>query len=225
MPDCKILKFKKGSCHTLIKGGANVYIFGLNLLSLARLLFVYENNVISMIKNRMVRLTEDLYDDLEDDMGLVVPILTECDVDEDFMEGIESVGNELPILPLRNMVLFPGVAMPVMIGRQKSLRLVKEVQGKKILIGVVCQKDKDTDDPGMDDLYPVGVVAEIVRILDMPDGTTTAILQGKKRFELKEITNTEPYLKGKVELLDDIVPDKKDREFEALISTDRKSVV
>ena len=219
MPDCKILKFKKGSCHTLIKGGANVYIFGLNLLSLARLLFVYENNVISMIKNRMVRLTEDLYDDLEDDMGLVVPILTECDVDEDFMEGIESVGNELPILPLRNMVLFPGVAMPVMIGRQKSLRLVKEVQGKKILIGVVCQKDKDTDDPGMDDLYPVGVVAEIVRILDMPDGTTTAILQGKKRFELKEITNTEPYLKGKVELLDDIVPDKKDREFEALIST------
>lgn len=166
-----------------------------------------------------MQLTEDLYDDLDDDMEMVVPILTECDVDDDFMDGIENVGNEIPILPLRNMVLFPGIAMPVMIGRQKSLRLAKEVQGKKILIGVVCQKDRETDDPGMDDLYNIGVIAEVVRVLDMPDGTTTAILQGKKRFELKELTQTEPYLKGKVELLEDVVPDKKDREFEALIST------
>ncbi len=166
-----------------------------------------------------MQLTEDLYDDLDDDMEMVVPILTECDVDDDFMDGIENIGNEIPILPLRNMVLFPGIAMPVMIGRQKSLRLAKEVQGKKILIGVVCQKDRETDDPGMDDLYNIGVIAEVVRVLDMPDGTTTAILQGKKRFELKELTQTEPYLKGKVELLEDVVPDKKDREFEALIST------
>ena len=135
------------------------------------------------------------------------------------MDGIENIGNEIPILPLRNMVLFPGIAMPVMLGRQKSLRLAKEVQGKKILIGVICQKDRETDDPGMDDLYNIGVIAEVVRVLDMPDGTTTAILQGKKRFELKEITQTEPYLKGKVELLEDVMPDKKDREFEALIST------
>ena len=166
-----------------------------------------------------MQLTEDLYDDLDDDMEMVVPILTECDVDDDVMDGIENIGNEIPILPLRNMVLFPGIAMPVMIGRQKSLRLAKEVQGKKILIGVVCQKDRETDDPGMDDLYNIGVIAEVVRVLDMPDGTTTAILQGKKRFELKELTQTEPYLKGKVELLEDVVPDKKDREFEALIST------
>ncbi len=166
-----------------------------------------------------MQLTEDLYDDLDDDMEMIVPILTECDVDDDFMDGIENIGNEIPILPLRNMVLFPGIAMPVMIGRQKSLRLAKEVQGKKILIGVVCQKDRETDDPGMDDLYNIGVIAEVVRVLDMPDGTTTAILQGKKRFELKELTQTEPYLKGKVELLEDVVPDKKDREFEALIST------
>ncbi|MFW9614044.1 MAG: endopeptidase La [Macellibacteroides fermentans] len=172
-----------------------------------------------MIKNRMMQLTEDLYDDLDEDMEMIVPILTECDVDDDFMDGIENIGNEIPILPLRNMVLFPGIAMPVMLGRQKSLRLAKEVQGKKILIGVICQKDRETDDPGMDDLYNIGVIAEVVRVLDMPDGTTTAILQGKKRFELKEITQTEPYLKGKVELLEDVMPDKKDREFEALIST------
>ena len=166
-----------------------------------------------------MQLTDDLYDDLDDDMEMVVPILTECDVDDDFMDGIENIGNEIPILPLRNMVLFPGIAMPVMLGRQKSLRLAKEVQGKKILIGVICQKDRETDDPGMDDLYNIGVIAEVVRVLDMPDGTTTAILQGKKRFELKELTQTEPYLKGKVELLEDVMPDKKDREFEALIST------
>ncbi|MEZ7913987.1 endopeptidase La [Macellibacteroides fermentans] len=172
-----------------------------------------------MIKNRMMQLTEDLYDDLDEDMEMIVPILTECDVDDDFMDGIENIGNEIPILPLRNMVLFPGIAMPVMLGRQKSLRLAKEVQGKNILIGVICQKDRETDDPGMDDLYNIGVIAEVVRVLDMPDGTTTAILQGKKRFELKEITQTEPYLKGKVELLEDVMPDKKDREFEALIST------
>ena len=166
-----------------------------------------------------MQLTDDLYDDLDEDMEMVVPILTECDVDDDFMDGIENIGNEIPILPLRNMVLFPGIAMPVMLGRQKSLRLAKEVQGKKILIGVICQKDRETDDPGMDDLYNIGVIAEVVRVLDMPDGTTTAILQGKKRFELKELTQTEPYLKGKVELLEDVMPDKKDREFEALIST------
>ena len=166
-----------------------------------------------------MQLTDDLYDDLDEDMEMIVPILTECDVDDDFMDGIENIGNEIPILPLRNMVLFPGIAMPVMLGRQKSLRLAKEVQGKKILIGVICQKDRETDDPGMDDLYNIGVIAEVVRVLDMPDGTTTAILQGKKRFELKEITQTEPYLKGKVELLEDVMPDKKDREFEALIST------
>ena len=166
-----------------------------------------------------MQLTEDLYDDLDEDMEMIVPILTECDVDDDFMDGIENIGNEIPILPLRNMVLFPGIAMPVMLGRQKSLRLAKEVQGKKILIGVICQKDRETDDPGMDDLYNIGVIAEVVRVLDMPDGTTTAILQGKKRFELKELTQTEPYLKGKVELLEDVMPDKKDREFEALIST------
>ncbi|OCW95987.1 endopeptidase La [Macellibacteroides sp. HH-ZS] len=172
-----------------------------------------------MIKNRIMQLTDDLYDDLDEDMEVIVPILTECDVDDDFMDGIENIGNEIPILPLRNMVLFPGIAMPVMIGRQKSLRLAKEVQGKKILIGVICQKDRETDDPGIDDLYNIGVIAEVVRVLDMPDGTTTAILQGKKRFELKELTQTEPYLKGKVELLEDVMPDKKDREFEALIST------
>ena len=117
------------------------------------------------------------------------------------------------------MVLFPGTALPVLIGRSKSMRLVKEAMHKKSLVGVVCQRDVDIEDPGMEDLYPVGVVGEIVRILEMPDEMTTIILQGKRRFRLNELTETEPYLKGRIELMEDKKPDKGDREFEALIST------
>ena len=162
---------------------------------------------------------QNSFDDLDDNIGIVMPILTECDVDEDFTEGIEKVGDTIPILPLRNMVLFPGVAMPVIIGRPKSMRLIKEAVHKKSLIGVVCQKEMDTEDPVLEDLYTTGVIADIVRVLEMPDGSTTVILQGKKRFELNELTETDPYLSGKITVLDDTKPDKTDREFEALIST------
>ena len=171
------------------------------------------------MKERMKRFAEESYDDLDDNIGIVMAILTECDVDEDFTEGIEKVGSEIPILPLRNMVLFPGVAMPVIVGRPKSMRLIKEAVHKKALIGVVCQKEMNTEDPGFDDLYTTGVIADIVRVLEMPDGTTTVILQGKKRFALDSLKDTEPYLKGKISLLEDKMPKKSDREFEALIST------
>ncbi len=162
---------------------------------------------------------QNSFDDLDDNIGIVMPILTECDVDEDFTEGIEKVGDTIPILPLRNMVLFPGVALPVIIGRPKSMRLIKEAVHKKSLIGVVCQKEMDTEDPVLEDLYTTGVIADIVRVLEMPDGSTTVILQGKKRFELNELTETDPYLSGKITVLEDTKPDKADREFEALIST------
>ena len=162
---------------------------------------------------------QNSFDDLDDNIGIVMPILTECDVDEDFTEGIEKVGDTIPILPLRNMVLFPGVALPVIIGRPKSMRLIKEAVHKKSLIGAVCQKEMGTEDPILEDLYTTGVIADIVRVLEMPDGSTTVILQGKKRFELNELTETDPYLSGKITVLEDTKPDKTDREFEALIST------
>ncbi|MCC8198091.1 MAG: endopeptidase La [Tannerellaceae bacterium] len=171
------------------------------------------------MKNKTRILRQHSFDDLEDNLGIVMPILTECDVDEDFAEGMDKVGAVVPILPLRNMVLFPGVAMPVIVGRPKSMRLIKEAVKKKSLIGVVCQKEMNTEDPGMEDLYSVGVIADVIRVLEMPDGTTTVILQGKKRFELEEIVKTDPFLKGKISLLEDSIPDKTDREFEALIST------
>ena len=181
------------------------------------IVLTYTMNVYMKEKTRVF--CQNSFDDLDDNIGIVMPILTECDVDEDFTEGIEKVGDTIPILPLRNMVLFPGVALPVIIGRPKSMRLIKEAVHKKSLIGVVCQKEMDTEDPVLEDLYTTGVIADIVRVLEMPDGSTTVILQGKKRFELNELTETDPYLSGKITVLEDTKPDKTDREFEALIST------
>lgn len=164
------------------------------------------------------RLYEDM-DHLDDMEGAVVPVIMECDVDEDFSQGLEKIGEVVPILPLRNMVLFPGVALPVIVGRVKSMRLVRDAVQKKKMIGVVCQKDMETEDPDMEDLYTTGVIANVVRLLEMPDGNTTVILQGKKRFELNHLVETEPFLSGNIRLLDDNMPDKSDQEFQALLST------
>ena len=157
--------------------------------------------------------------DIDESMGAVMPILMDCDKDEDFSEGMDKVGETLPILPLRNMVLFPGVAMPIFVGRPKSMRLIREASQRKILVGVVCQKNEEVEEPGLDDLYPIGTVAEVLRVLEMPDGSTTAILQGRKRMALHSLVDTEPYLNGAISVLDDQPASKDDREYEALIST------
>ena len=125
-------------------------------------------------------------------------------------------GEIVPILALRNMVLFPSVIMPVTIARNKSLRLIREVYAQNGLLGVITQKDSKTEEPNKDDLYPVGTVARIMRILEMPDNSTTVILEGKKRFSLDEIATIEPYMKGVVTVLEDTVPSSDDKEFEAL---------
>ena len=161
---------------------------------------------------------ESMFDDIEETI-VTVPILMECDKDEDFSEGLDKVGDVLPILPLRNMVLFSGVALPVIAGRAKSMRLIRHALQKKIMLGVCCQKESEVDEPGFDDLYHIGVIAEVMRVLEMPDGSTTAILQGKKRFSLQSITTTDPYLYGKIEQKEETRPKKTDREFEALAST------
>jgi len=162
---------------------------------------------------------QESFDEMDEGVGIVMPILMECDKDEDFSEGLENIGDEIPILSLRNMVLFPGVAVPVMVGRAKSMRLIREADHKKKMVGVLCQKDTEVEDPGYEDLFNIGVVAEIIRVLEMPDGTTTAILQGKKRFLLHQTTEKEPFLMGRISLLEDKIPRKNDREFEALVST------
>ncbi len=128
-----------------------------------------------------------------------------------------TVDKELPILPLRNMVLFPGVFMPVSVGRKSSMRLVRDAERKDLYIGVVCQKNADTESPGFEDLHHIGTVAKIVRVLEMPDQTTTVILQGSRRMQVLDIVETSPYLIGSVKLLDEVLPDKNDREFQALV--------
>ncbi len=125
----------------------------------------------------------------------------------------------LPVLPLRNMVLFPGVFMPVSVGRTSSLKLIREANKKNNNIAVVCQKEARTDDPIFEDLHTIGTIGKIVRVLEMPDQTTTVILQGIKRIKLEKITKDHPYLKGEVEVIEDIVPEKEDKEFTALVET------
>ncbi|MCD8030161.1 MAG: endopeptidase La [Bacteroides sp.] len=128
-----------------------------------------------------------------------------------------NIDDDLPVLPLRNMVLFPGVFMPVAVGRKSSLKLVREAEEKDKYVAVVCQKAEQIDSPDFDDLHTIGTVGKIVRILEMPDRTTTVILQGIKRLNLKSITHTHPYLKGKVQLLEEEIPPKDDKEFIALV--------
>ncbi len=146
-----------------------------------------------------------------------VPIITDAEGGPDLeCPGVDE--ESLPILPLRNMTLFPGITLPVLVGRRTSLALVKEAFNNKKYIGVVCQKKADVDDPAFDDIYYMGSIAEIVKILDMPDGNTTVILQGKHRFKLLSLTSSYPYLRGKVELVDEIMTKNDNPEFMGLVS-------
>jgi ATP-dependent Lon protease len=146
----------------------------------------------------------------------IIPIIADGD-DAELMNV--DVPDILPILPLRNTVMFPGVVMPITVGRQKSLQLVQEVYRGNRLLGTIAQKDGSVDDPAQSDLYQLGTVAQILKILEMPDGTTSVIIQGKKRFEVKEYIQEYPYFKAKVNLLEDIQQDDNSTEFSAIIGS------
>ena len=137
--------------------------------------------------------------------------------DEEEMNN-EQVPEVLAILPLRNTVLFPGVVIPITVGRDKSIKLIREANKGKRIIGVVAQQDVSIEDPLFSQLNTVGTTALIVKMLQMPDGNTTVILQGKKRFHLKEEIQTEPYIKATVEPFEEIRP-KQDKEFKAMVSS------
>lgn len=159
----------------------------------------------------------NLLDDANDNATTIMPIFAEVEGNPDIeCPGVAEV--DLPILPLRNMVMYSGVALPVSVGRAKSLQLIKEAYAQKQYIGVTCQKDMYVDEPEYKDLYEIGTIAEIVKILEMPDGSTTVILQGKRRFHLDNLTTFTPYLRGNISLLEEKMPKSNDKEFEALIS-------
>ena len=141
--------------------------------------------------------------------------------DEEQMNN-EVLPEDIPILPLRNMVMFPGVVIPITAGRDKSIALLKHVNAGNKMLGVVAQIDEAHEDPGMDDIHHIGTMAQIIKLLKLPDGNITVILQGKKRFEIEDVTQEKPFLKAKIKALTENKPEKDDQEFETIIENLRE---
>lgn len=156
------------------------------------------------------------FDPMIDEDSDFIPLLSAEDEDNMHAEKIPDI---LSILPLRNTVLFPGVVIPITVGRDKSISLIKEAYKGDRTIGVVTQKSDSIEDPQQEDLNVVGTVAQIIKMLRMPDGNTTVIIQGKKRFRIKEFTQSEPYYSAQTERFEETRPDKNDEEFQAIVST------
>ena len=146
----------------------------------------------------------------------LIPLLTA--EDEEQMNS-EELPQTLPILPLRNTVLFPGVVIPITAGRDKSIQLIKDANNGSKVIGVVSQKDEETENPDIKDINTLGTVARILRVLQMPDGNTTVIIQGKKRFEIAEVLTKKPYITATVRETEEIRPEKGNSEFLAIIDS------
>lgn len=150
------------------------------------------------------------------DGGEFIPLLS---ADDEEQMNAEELPEELPILPLRNTVLFPGVVIPITVGRDKSIKLVQDAYADDRTIGVVSQLDQEIEDPGFDQLNKIGTVAHILKLLRMPDGSTTIIIQGKKRFVVESLVSTDPFLRARVTALKETKPTSSDKRFTALISS------
>ncbi|WP_338378630.1 endopeptidase La [uncultured Flavobacterium sp.] len=146
----------------------------------------------------------------------LIPLMTPEDEEE---MNNESLPDDLAILPLRNTVLFPGVVIPITAGRDKSIKLINDANAKGKIIGVVAQIDEDVEEPTAKDIHKVGTVAQIMRVLKMPDGNTTVILQGKKRFEIDTFTQEEPYLRATIKEVVEKRPDANDKEFNSIVDS------
>lgn len=151
-----------------------------------------------------------------DDEPEFIPLLSP---EEEETFNKQELPDLLPILPLRNTVLFPGVVIPITVGRDKSIKLIKEVYKQKKLIGVVSQKNQDIEDPKVEDLNNIGTLAYLIKMLQMPDGSTTVIIQGRKRIQVEEIVEIEPYFKAKVIAFDKDISIPADDNFSAIISS------
>ena len=150
---------------------------------------------------------KDIFSDIMAPAGAEVSIIPVMQGDAMPHIDQDQLPDSLPILALRNAVLFPGTVFPITIGREKSIRLIEDAERTNSFIGAVPQNDLSVEDPRKDDLYNYGTVAKIVKTLEMPDGTITAILQGYKRFEVETVFEYNPYLLGRVRYMDDVVPE------------------
>ena len=153
-----------------------------------------------------------------DEEAELIPLMTPEDEEEIRKEDVPEV---LPILPLRNTVLFPGVVIPITAGRDQSIKLLKEANAGNKTIGVVAQNNESIENPTKKDIHTIGTVARILRMLKMPDGNTMVVIQGKKRFEVGEFIQTEPYIKANAKEMVEDHPDKNDTEFIAIIESIR----
>ena len=160
-----------------------------------------------------INLKAVLLQNMGEDSADFLPIMRD---EKELLNDNMQIPDTLPILPLRNTVLFPGVIIPINIGRDKSLKLIKDSYRQSALIGVVAQKDTNTENPDINDLYQIGTVASILKILEMPDGTTTAIIQGKRRFLLEDILYDDPYHVGKISLKKEEGVPENDPEYNAI---------
>ena len=151
-----------------------------------------------------------------DEDSELIPLMTS---DDEEAISKESLPDSLPILPLKNTVMFPGVVIPITASRDKSIKLIKDSNVNDKLIGVVSQIDSKVQSPSLSDIHPTGTVAKILRVLKMPDGNVTVIIQGKKRFSIEQIVTEEPYIKAKIKEIQEIKPEKNNKEFNATIES------
>ena len=168
-----------------------------------------------MTKSKLTSIDNLSLNEMHEEAELI-PLLTPEDEEEIRNEALPE---SLPILPLRNTVLFPGVVIPITAGRDKSIKLLNDANSGDKIIGVVTQKDETVEHPDADDIYHVGVVARILRVLKMPDGNTTVIIQGKKRFEITEVLTEEPYMQATIKDVPELLPATGDKEFETIIDS------
>ncbi|MGM0549588.1 MAG: endopeptidase La [Bacteroidota bacterium] len=175
------------------------------------------NRMKSMSENTKLKigLNNFLMNDDMSDGGEFIPLISE----EEDLEFSDEVPEELPILPLRNTVLFPGVILPITVGREKSLRLLEEANKGNKVIGTITQTDANIEEPLPEDIFSLGTVAKILRILEMPDGSTSVIIQGKQRFRVEEYLQEEPFLKARITLLKDATVLTNQPDFEAVVGS------
>jgi ATP-dependent Lon protease len=160
--------------------------------------------------------TSILLPDIMDGEGEIIPIIT--DGDDGDLEDME-VPEIIPVLSLRNTVLFPGVVLPISIARPKSIQLIKEVYRTDKVVGTVAQKDPEIENPRFEDLHNVGTIGQIVKLLEMPDGSTTAIIQGRKRMNLNEMVSDDPYFLARVKTLPEIKPETVSKDFDTIVGS------
>lgn len=170
-----------------------------------------------MAKPKFTTLDRLSLQDIDGDAELI-PLMTP--EDEEAINK-EELPDSIPILPLRNMVLFPGVVIPISAGRDTSIKLIDEANKGGKVVGVVAQKDEEVENPTADDIHKVGVVARILRVLKMPDGNVTVIIQGKKRFEITEVTAEKPYMMARISEYPETRPSVENKEFKAAIDSIR----